>query len=325
MANKKVLVIQAVHEDGLNLLRARDDIETIVTQEVAQAALVDAVASVHALVVRTAVINETVIDAAPALEVVSRHGVGYDAVDVAALTRRGIPLTIATNGNAIAVAEHALYFMLALAKCGRPYDNETRAGNFAIRDKIGAFELHGRRLLIIGFGRIGTRVAALAQAFAMDVHVYDPYIDQAAIATAGCTAVNELHAALPDMDVVSIHCPLTTETRAMIDASELRRMKANALVINCARGGIVHEQALSDAIAAGRIGGAGLDVFEGEPAHPAPGHSLFGFDNVMVTPHTAGVSLEAARRMATQSVHNVLDTFDGKLDPDVVVNREVLG
>lgn len=325
MARKKVLVIQAVHEDGLDMLRARDDVEMIVTPNVAQSSLVEAVASVHALVVRTAVINQAVIDAAPHLEVVSRHGVGYDAVDVDALTRRGVPLTLATNGNAIAVAEHALFFMLSLAKCARPYDNETRAGNFGIRDKMGALELHGRKLLIIGFGRIGKRLAPMAQAFSMDVHVYDPYVERTLVESAGCRYVSDYRSVLPDMDVVTVHCPLTSETRAMIDAPELSAMKPTATVINCARGGIVHERALSEALGAGRIGGAGLDVFEGEPAHPAPSHPLFAFDNVMVTPHTAGVSLEAAKRMATQSVQNVLDTFDGKLDPEVVVNREVLG
>jgi phosphoglycerate dehydrogenase-like enzyme/2-keto-3-deoxy-L-rhamnonate aldolase RhmA len=321
---KKLLVLDRVHDAGLALARARDDIELEVLDEITPERLRAAVAGAHGIVVRTTAIDRELIASAQVLEVVSRHGVGYDGVDVGALTERGIPLTITIDGNAVSVAEHAMAFLLALAKQARRYDANTRSDGWSVRNTVDAVELAGRRLLIIGFGRTGSRVAPRAQAFDMEVLACDPYIDQGLIEAAGCTPVADFREVLPDVDAVTVHTPLTEETRGMVGAEAIARMRPTAYLINCARGGIVDEPALAAALRAGNLAGAGLDVFEGEPTPPGRDHPLFGLDNAIVSPHTAGITREAAVRMATGAVRNTLDALDGRLSPEVVVNREVL-
>lgn len=325
MPQKKLLFIRSVREEGMQLARVRADVEVVVTDHTEGAGLEAAIADAHGVVVRAAVISRSVIDAAKQLEVVSRHGVGYDAVDVAALTERGIPLTITPGANAVSVAEHTLFQMLALAKQWQTHDTGVREGRFeALRGTMLATDLQGKTLLILGFGRIGSQVAPRALAFGMRVLVCDPFIDDAVIESAGCTPVADFREHLAQADVVTVHTPLTDQTRGLLGAAEMAAMKPSALVLNTARGGIVDEDALAEALNERRLAGAGVDVFDCEPASPDTGHPLFHCDNVIFSPHCAGVSVEAGVRMATMSVSNVLDCFDGKLSPDVVVNREVL-
>jgi D-3-phosphoglycerate dehydrogenase len=296
-----------------------------VTRHLSGPGLLAAIADANGVLVRAAHITREVIEAAPALEVVSRHGVGYDAVDVEALTERGIPLTITPAANAVSVAEHAMFQMLALAKRCQEHDACVREGRFGEgRMAMRAADVHGKTLLIVGFGRIGSLVAPRALGFGMRVLACDPYIDPAVIEAAGCTPVADFRAVLPEVDVLTVHTPLTAQTRAMVGAAELAAMKPTALVLNTARGGIVDEDALAAALGAGRLAGAGVDVFEDEPGPPDIARPLFARDNVIFSPHIAGVSLEAGIRMGRMSVQNVLDCFDGCLSADVVVNKEVL-
>lgn len=319
---RKVLLVQPIHEAGVALLEARADVEVAVAEATTEQALARGARGAHAIIARANPITRAVIDAAEPLCVVSRHGVGYDSVDVARLTERGIPLTIAVDANALSVAEHALYFMLALAKRGFDFDSAVKAGDFGIRARLRGADLEDKSLLVIGFGRTGTRTARFARAFDMKVHVCDPYIDQASIVASGCIPVRDYRSALPEMDMVTMHCPLTDETRGMIAERELDAMKTSAYVINCARGGIVDEGALRRALESGSIAGAALDVFAREPL-PAD-DPLLDVENLITSPHVAGVTLEAEIRMSTQAARNVLAAFDGTLEPAVVVNKEVL-
>ncbi len=319
---KKVLVVQGLHPEGMRLLQARDDIEPVVLMTDDEAEIAAAARDAQAITVRTARITRAVIEAARDLKMVSRHGVGYDAVDVGALTARGIPLTIAIHSNMVSVAEHVMFMLLTLAKEASFYDAMTRSGDWSARPDFKAWDLAGKKLLLIGFGRTGSRVASRALAFDMQVHVCDPYIDQHLIAQAGCTVVADYRAALPQMDAVSTNCPLTAETRHMFSIAEFKAMKPSSVIVNCARGGIIDEAALHAALTGGEIRAAGLDVFDAEPS-PA-NNPLFQLDNVILSPHIAGVTVEAMIRMSTQTVQNVLDVFDGRLDPEVVVNKEVL-
>ena len=215
-----------------------------------------------------------------------------------------------------------MYLILALAKRGFAFDRALHEGDFAIRESLRGMDIAGKSLLVIGFGRTGTRVARFARAFDMNVFVYDPYIDQRSIAESDCIAVKSFLSVLPGMDVVSLHCPLTDETRGMIGAEALDAMKQSAYVINCARGGIVDEPALCRALESRSVAGAGLDVFVREPL---PGDDpLLAFDHVITSPHIAGVTGEASMRMATGAAINILAAFDGTLDPAAVVNPEVL-
>ena len=325
MAKKKLLFIMPIHEEGMKLAYARDDVEVAVTRHLSGPGLAQDIRDAHGILVRAARISRDVIAAAPRLEVVSRHGVGYDAVDVAALTERGIPLTITPGANAVSVAEHAMFQMLALAKRCTEHDRGVREGRFAQgRVAMRATDVESKTLLILGFGRIGSRVAPRALGFGMRVLACDPYIDRSIIEKAGCTPVSDFRAALPEVDVLTVHTPLTEETRRIVGEAELAALKPGALVLNTARGGIVDEDALAAALKSGHVAGAGVDVFEDEPGQPDVTRALFACDNVIMSPHVAGVSLEAGIRMGRMSVRNILDCFDGKLSPDVVVNKEVL-
>jgi D-3-phosphoglycerate dehydrogenase / 2-oxoglutarate reductase len=319
---KKVLLIQKIHEAGLSLLEERNDIEISIASATDEQTLIAEARDAHAIIARAIPVTGAIVDAARELLVVSRHGVGYDNVDVERLTARGIPLTIAIDANALSVAEHTLYLILALAKRGFAFDRGVKSGNFAIRASLHGADIAEKNLLVVGFGRTGTRVARLARAFGMHVYVCDPYIAQSLIDSAECTPVDDYFSVLPDMDFVSLHCPLTDETRGMIGERALAAMRSSAYVINCARGGIVDEPALRAALVGGEIAGAGLDVFVREPT---PGDDpLLTLENVITSPHIAGVTLEASMRMAMGSATNVLAAFDGVLDPAVVVNKEVL-
>jgi D-3-phosphoglycerate dehydrogenase len=318
----KILIIQPFHEDGMALFHARDDIEYEIVDGKSEAELAEKIRDADAATIRTALVPASVIEKAERLKVLSRHGVGYDNIDVAALTARGIPLAIAADANATAVAEHAFFFMLALAKQALRHDRATREGRWEIRNSFETVDLMGRRVLVMGYGRIGREIAQRCAAFGMQVAVYDPNVQANLIEADRYHSVHDSQAALPETDVLTLHMPLAGESRHIIGAPELAALPSHALVINCARGGIIDEDALYDALTSGAIAGAGIDVFEREP--PPEDHPLFGLDNVILSPHTAGMSREAALRMAVSTARNALAALDGKLDPSMVVNREVL-
>lgn len=317
-----VLVVDKLNDAGQSQFDARDDVKTTVLQFPTEEELIAHAHDIDAIAVQTTKIPRAVIEAAPNLKVVSRHGVGYDSVDVAALTERGIPLCVAATSNAVSVAEHTMYFILALAKKSVEFDHATRNDNFWIKRQMGAQDIADKSVLLVGFGRIGTRVAKRALAFDMKVFVIDPFVDDAEIKAAGCIPVNDLAAALPEMDFVSLHCPKSPETVNLMGKAQFAAMKPTAHVINTARGGMVDEDALYDALTSGVIAGAGIDVFASEP--PKPEHPLFQLDNIIVSPHSAGVTEQSILRMASQTAENVLNVLDGKPNPDTVINKEVL-
>ncbi len=321
-AVKKVVVINVIHEAGLRVLQAREDVALAVVAEPDAEQVRRELAEAHGIIVRTFPIDRPTIEAAPALEVVSRHGVGYDNVDVAALDERGVPLTIVGDVNAVPVAEQALFMMLALAKKGAALDRAVRGGEFAKRDSAGIAELWRKTILILGFGRIGRQVAARCRAFGMTVLAYDPYIDAATIEAAEGRKVEDFRDALGEADYVTLHMPLAPETANMIGAAELAAMKPEACLINVARGGLADEAALTAALREGGIAGAGLDTFASEP--PEPDNPLLTLENVILSPHSAGLSDECRERMAIACAENVLAVFDGSIEPRLVVNAAVV-
>ncbi|MFQ6018410.1 MAG: hydroxyacid dehydrogenase [Kiloniellaceae bacterium] len=319
---KKVLIIQPIHEAGLNVLRREADLAYEVVTDLAGDHLKAKVKDADAIIVRTARLGAEAIEAARKLRIVSRHGVGYDNVDVAALTRRRIPLTVIGDVNAVTVAEHALYMMLTLARRGLGYDRAVRAGHFDIRETWATAELWRKKALILGLGRIGREVARRCRGFDMEVLVYDPYIPRQAVANAGLRRVEALRAGLGDADYVTLHLPLTEETRNLIGRAELAAMKPTAFLVNTARGGVVDEGALQWALRSGEIAGAGLDTFVDEP--PKPDDPLLQLDNVVLSPHCASLTAECAARMAIAAAENVVRGLEGKPDARLVVNQAVL-
>lgn len=318
----KVLIVGQIQSAGRNILNARSDLTVEVVDSDGEAELETLVADADAILVRSALITSDIIRRAPKLKIVSRHGVGFNSVDIDALTRRGIPLTIAVGGNAVSVAEHTLYMILALAKQSALYDKAARTGDFGYRNTPKSREVSGSNILIIGFGRIGSQVLQRASAFNMNPFVYDPYVSTDRITSAGAERVDDLHRALPMMDIITLHCPLNSETRNIIGQMELNLMKPSALVINTARGGIVNEAALHTALSTGQLAGAGLDVFTTEPTNST--NPLFCMNNLLVSPHCAGVTWESSIKTATIAAQNILGGLDGELDPAFVVNPEVL-
>jgi D-3-phosphoglycerate dehydrogenase / 2-oxoglutarate reductase len=324
---KKIFITQTMAKVGRALLMARDDIELVEFPNLISAADFEALlrkhAPVHAVALGATRFGETELEASLDMKVVTRIGVGYDAVDVPALSRRGIPLMVVGTANSPSVAEQALFMMLMLAKRANELHALVRDGQWSTRLGKLPCDLYGKTALIIGFGRIGTRTAKRCLAMEMNVLIYDPYKAADEIRMAGCEPVADLDAALPRADFVSIHCPKTTETVGMFDAARLRRMKPSAHLVNTARGGLIDETALYDALSSGRLAGAGLDVFAQEPP-PVP-NPLFELPNVIIAPHIAGVTVEAVDRMSEQTALNILSALDGEPIRQNVINQDVLG
>lgn len=318
----KILIIQPFHADGMALLDARRDVSYEIVDGRSIDELQAKIRDADGVTVRTALLPAELLEQGRQLKIVSRHGVGYDNVDVDTLTRRGIPMALTADANATSVAEHVLFMMLHLAKQGFRYDRATRSDGWALRNSLETVDIGGRRILIIGFGRIGREVAKLCQAFRMQIAVHDPYVPADSIEAAGCRSVEDFRAILGETDIVTLHMPMTETTMNMIGEAELSALPDHAFLINCARGGLVDERALYTALSEGSLAGAGLDVYEREP--PVHGHPLFALENVILSPHSAGLTLECARRMAVSTAKNVLAGIDGTLDPAMVVNRDVL-
>lgn len=317
-----IVVAGALHPSGLKLLenlRARGfthDYDPGIREET-YAPLME---RADALVIRTQPLTAATIDRAKNLRIVSRHGVGYDAVDLPALDARGIPLAIVGDVNSAAVAEHSMMLLLACSRRAVRADAAVREGRWAWRNELEATELDGRRLLIMGYGRIGRHVARMARAFNMDVTAHDPFLEKQGWPEGPARPAGDLHAALAEADCVSINMP--KGEKPAIGAEEIAVLKPGAILVNTARGGIIDEAALRAGLQSGQVAAAGLDVFEDEP--PAPDHPLLAFDQVILSPHIAGLTDGAAERMALTSIRNVVDFFDGTLDPALVVNRETL-
>jgi D-3-phosphoglycerate dehydrogenase len=254
------------------------------------------------------------------LRVVGRHGAGLDIVDIPAATRLGIAVVHAPGSNSQAVAEHALMLMLMCAKRAVEVDKGTRAGNWFARDDSVNTELGGKTLGIVGIGNVGRRVAKFAGALGMRVLAYDKYVPDDEVRRRGAEPQPSLEALLPQVDVLTCHTPLTTETRAMINEKTLGLMKRGAIFVNTSRGPVQEERALFKALATGQLGAGGIDVFEEEPT-PLD-NPILNLPNAIVSPHAAGVTREATRQTGVQVAEEMLRVLRGEM-PHVLVNPEV--
>jgi D-3-phosphoglycerate dehydrogenase len=323
---KRVLVPNMMGAAGWDVFKAREDVEAVPFPTTIAAsdfnALLRSDGEVNGVILGLTRFGESECSGARGLQVVARIGVGYDTVDVSVLTRHRVPLMVVGTANSPTVAEQALFMMLALAKRAAHVDRLVRGGRWSERLSALPVDLMSKTLLIVGFGRIGTRTAKRCLAMEMNVLVYDPYVPADQVRAAGCEPVDDLDAALPRADFVSIHCPRTPETEGMFGAARLGRMKPTAYLVNTARGGIIDEAALHAALTTGVIAGAGIDVFNREP--PDPGNPLLKLENVVTAPHMAGVTCESIDRMAAQAVKNVLSVFDARPIRENIINPEVL-
>jgi D-3-phosphoglycerate dehydrogenase len=321
---KKVMVPDSMAKAGLDVLRARDDVEVVpydpyISMPDLQAGLKDT----DGIALSLTPLKAPEIAAAPRLRVAARIGVGFDAVEIPALTARGIPLMVVGTANSVSVAEHAIFMMYSLAKQVMAQDKLVRDNRWKDRWSAMPVDLAEKTLLVIGFGRIGTRTAKRCLAMDMPVLVYDPYVPAATIKQAGYEPVTDLDAAVARADVITIHCPRNPETLGMFSAARIAKMKPNAFIINTARGGLIDEAALAAALRSGKVAGAGIDVFDKEP--PAADNPLYGMPNTIVSAHMAGVTAESMDRMAITTSKNILSVLDGTPNKENAVNREVFG
>jgi D-3-phosphoglycerate dehydrogenase len=317
-----VVLLRSLHPDAEARLRAEPGftVETVLNPTPEN--LPQVMARGEAIIVRATPINAEFLGFSPKLAIVARHGVGYDAVDVPELTRRGIPLTVTADANALSVAEHALTLMLTIARQVQVFDANTRALKWSTTGAPATFDLAGMTVLVVGFGRIGGRVARLCHAFGMEVLVHDPFVPMNTIKGAGFRCAKTLAEGLAEADWVTVHCPSNAETRGMVNAGFLAAMKPGARFINTARGTLVEEAALAAALRSGQVAAAGLDVFWEEPVRAD--NPLLAAPNVVVTPHTAAATEQSMRRMGLSCAESIIGHFNGTLDEDMVINKEVL-
>lgn len=318
----RLTILGAIHPDGMALLDQRPDVDVTVVEATLppRGAIEAAVRGTNAIEVRTARIDAPLLEMAPDLRIVSRHGVGCDSVDVDWMSARGLPVAISAGGNDRSVAEHTIGMMLGLARDFERQTAYTRRADWSVREAPRAYDLDGRTLLVVGHGRIGSRVAELARAFGMRVIARDPYVKRF---PEWVEVAPSLGDGLAEADIVTVHTPRNPETIDLIGAPEIAAMRAGALLINCARGGIVNERAAADALHSGHLGGYGADVFDIEPADAA--NPVLTAPNTILTPHSAAMTPEGMRKMGMIAIQNVLDCFDGCLRPEMIFNRKELG
>jgi D-3-phosphoglycerate dehydrogenase / 2-oxoglutarate reductase len=301
---QRIVVAEALADGAVDALRAVCEVDVLVGAD--RDTLIEALGDAVAVVVRSGTqVDEEMIAAAPKLEVIGRAGVGLDNIDVEAAAARGITVVNAPDASTISAAEHTMALLLAQARRIPEADASLRAGRWD-RKALEGVELSGKTLGLIGLGRIGSQVAELAKAFGMRVLAYDPLIspDRAAALGVALTSFDDV---LSEADFLSIHAPRTVDTEQLIDAAALARMKPSARIVNVARGGIVDEAALAEAVGDGTIAGAAIDVFAIEPTTESP---LFDHPQIVVTPHLGASTAEAQVRAGTSTVEAVLAALD---------------
>ena len=314
---KKILVIQNIHQEGINLLKGNSSYEFEIFDEINED-LKQKIVDCDAISIRTAKLPNEIISSAKKLQVISRHGVGYDNIDLKSTKEIGATLTITATANAVAVAEHVMFMLLNISKRKDMYDQSVKLGKFNDRNKLPkTIELWGKNILIAGFGRIGQALIKRCLGFEMNVFVYDPYINDEKIKSLGGKKVNDLKEAVKEMDAISLHMPLNDETKNIVNYDLLRSMKTNCIVVNAARGGIINEVDLDKALRENLIFGAGLDVFDTEP--PKSDNPLLKNDKVFLSPHTAAFTEECMIRMGKETIQNIIDFFEKKLDKSKII------
>ncbi|MDA7715182.1 hydroxyacid dehydrogenase [Pelagibacteraceae bacterium] len=314
----KIAIIEEIHKDGLDLLNKNPNYTFEIIKDVTEDNLIKKLPGFDACTLRVSKLNEKILKHCPNLKAISRHGVGYDNVDLDYIKKNNISLLITATANAVAVAEHVLSMFLSLSKSIVKYDEEVRAGNFKKNaNKIQTFELLNKNILIAGFGRIGKKLISRCLSFDSKVYVYDPYINEKIINEHGGIKIDNIEKGLSIADYVSLHMPLTKDTKDLINYSTLKKMKSNTIIVNTARGGIINETDLEKALNEGLIFGAALDVFSKEPVEI--NNPLLKNKKVILSPHSATFTDECTSRMGIETTRNIIDFFEKKIDKSMIV------
>ena len=314
----KIGIIEKIHDKGIELLKNNKNFEFEIIENITEENLVNVLPKYDGITLRVAKISPVILKNCNKLKVISRHGVGYDNVDLKTLKKNNIKLLITATANAVSVAEHVMYMILSLTKGLSRYDEMVRSGQFrSAASSIRTFELLNKKILIMGFGRIGRILIKRCLGFEMKPIIYDPFVDKEVIEKYGGIKVENLDSALKVADFISVHLPLNDKTKNLIDLSKLKSMKKDVIIINTARGVIVNENDLDEAIKNNIIFGAGLDVFEKEPIEMT--NPLIKNKKVLLSPHSATFTEECTKRMGIQTVQNLIDFFENNLKENMIV------
>ena len=315
----KVAIVDKIHSDGIKLLKANPKFQYEIIEDLSKKNLISKLPNFDGITLRRGKIDAEILEKCKNLKVISRHGVGYDNVDTKFLKKNNITLLVTATTTSISPAEHIMFMLLNIAKGMNLYDNAVRNKKFnsIMHMEKNTFELSNKKILIVGFGRIGQKLIKRCLGFEMKVYAYDPYVDKKTIESFGGIKVDKLEDGLKDVDILSLSVPLTEKTLNMINLEKMKMMKKNAIIINTSRGAVVNEKDLNEALNSGILFGAGLDVFEKEP--PDNDNPLLKNKKVILSPHAATFTKECASDMSIETVQNVIDFFENKLKKVMVV------
>ena len=315
----KIAIVDKMHVDGINLLKNNPKFECEIIEDLSKENLISKLPKFDGITLRRGKIDAKILEKCNNLKVISRHGVGYDNIDTKILKEKKISLLVTGTTTSISPAEHIMFMILNISKSFNLFDKSVRDGKF---DKVmhmnhESFELFGKKILIVGFGRIGKQLIKRCLGFEMKVFAYDPFVDKKVIEKLGGKKIDNLEEGLKEADILSLSVPLTKDTYNMINLEKMKKMKKNSIIINTSRGGIINEKDLNTALDKEIIYGAGLDVFEKEP--PDEDNPLLKNKKVILSPHAATFTKECLSNMAVQTAQNIIDFFENNLNKSMIV------
>ena len=317
---KKIAIVDKIHSDGIKLLEENPRFQYEIIEDLSKKNLISKLPSFDGITLRRGKIDTEILEKCKRLKVISRHGVGYDNVDIKFLKENNITLLVTATTTAVSPAEHIMFMILNISKGIDLYDKAVRSGKFESMVHMknnNTFELSNKKILIVGFGRIGRKLIKRCLGFEMKVYAYDPFVDQKTIESFGGIKVNDLNDGLKKTDILSLSVPLTKKTHNMINLEKIKIMKKSAIIINTSRGAVVNEKDLNEALNKEIIYGAGLDVFEKEP--PDNDNPLLKNKRIVLSPHAATFTKECLSKMSIETVQNVIDFFENKLNKSMIV------
>lgn len=316
----KIGIVDTIHDKGINLLRNNKNFSYEIITDLSKENLISSLPKFDGITLRRGKIDKEILQNCKNLKVIARHGVGYDNVDTTFLKKNNISLLVTHDSGSTSPAEHIMFMILNIYKGVKMFDTMVRKGNFskAIHLKIdNNFELFDKTILITGFGRIGRNLIKKCKGFDMNVLVFDPYVNENVIDNHGGKKILDFKEGLKQADILSLNTPLNNETKNLITRKEISLMKKSAIIINISRGGVVNEKDLDDALNKKIISFAGIDVFEKEP--PDLTNPLLQNKRVLLSPHAATYTKEGLEKMSLETVKNIIDFFEKKIDKIKVV------
>ena len=316
----KIAVVDKIHSYGIKLLEKNNKFQYEVIEDLSKKNLISRLPAFDGITLRRGKIDSEILEKCKNLKVISRHGVGYDNVDIKFLKKNNITLLVTATTASVSPAEHIMFMILNISKGKNFYDQAVRNGKFESimhMKNNNNFELSNKKILIVGFGRIGRKLIKRCLGFEMKVYAYDPFVDNRIIESFGGIKVDDLNKSLKEIDILSLSVPLTEKTHNMINLEKMKIMKKSAVIINTSRGGVVNERDLNEALNNKIIYGAGLDVFEKEP--PDNANPLLTNENVLLSPHAATFTEECLSKMSIETVQNIINFFENKLDKSMIV------